>query len=213
MFSLFGNLATAIVLMAATAASAQVTVIDGDTLDVDGVRYRIEGIDAPEHGQKCGSWACGKAATSHLRELTEGHDVMCSAGSEDDYERIVATCWVDDVELGRTMVLAGLAWAFIKYSDTYLQEEAQARQSGIGIWSEQSQPAWEFRAERWTVAKQEAPSGCPIKGNISKSGRIYHAPWSPWYSRTKVSVTKGEKWFCSEQEALKAGWRPPIWGK
>ncbi len=34
---------------------------------------------------------------------------------------------------------------------------------------------------------------------------------NPWYSRTKVSVEKGERWFCSEREALDAGWRAPRW--
>ena len=109
------------------------------------------------------------------------------------------------------MTRTGMAWAFVKYSDTYVQEEALARSEGIGIWRAPTQPAWEFRAERWAVAEQEAPEGCPIKGNISRNGRIYHPPWSPWYSHTKISVEKGERWFCSEDEAIEAGWRAPIW--
>ncbi len=49
---------------------------------------------------------------------------------------------------------------------------------------------------------------CPIKGNISKTGeRIYHTPWSPWYSRTKINEATGERWFCDESEAAAAGWR------
>jgi hypothetical protein len=49
---------------------------------------------------------------------------------------------------------------------------------------------------------------CNIKGNISASGeRIYHLPGQQYYSRTLVSVTKGERWFCSEVEAREAGWR------
>jgi hypothetical protein len=51
--------------------------------------------------------------------------------------------------------------------------------------------------------------GCPIKGNINDEGEhIYHTPWSPWYSRTKINETKGERWFCDEAEAMAAGWRP-----
>jgi hypothetical protein len=49
---------------------------------------------------------------------------------------------------------------------------------------------------------------CEIKGNISASGeRIYHVPGQQYYSQTVVSVTKGERWFCSEQEAREGGWR------
>ncbi len=51
---------------------------------------------------------------------------------------------------------------------------------------------------------------CAIKGNITDKGeRIYHLPGDPWYARTKVDVSKGEKWLCSEKEALAAGWRSP----
>lgn len=48
---------------------------------------------------------------------------------------------------------------------------------------------------------------CKIKGNISSSGeKIYHVPGQRMYSRTKISEP-GERWFCSESAAKKAGWR------
>ncbi|MGB3540991.1 MAG: hypothetical protein WBA42_22785 [Mesorhizobium sp.] len=51
-------------------------------------------------------------------------------------------------------------------------------------------------------------SGCNIKGNISaKAERIYHMPGQENYERTRISVNKGERWFCSEAEARLAGWR------
>jgi len=50
---------------------------------------------------------------------------------------------------------------------------------------------------------------CRIKGNISGNGRIYHVPGSLSYDRTKIDESKGERWFCSEEEARTAGWRPP----
>ena len=33
-------------------------------------------------------------------------------------------------------------------------------------------------------------------------------PWSPWYAQIKIEPDKGKRWFCSEAEALAAGWRP-----
>jgi hypothetical protein len=33
------------------------------------------------------------------------------------------------------------------------------------------------------------------------------------YDRTRVSVVKGERWFCSEREALDAGWRQPLYDR
>ena len=46
-----------------------------------------------------------------------------------------------------------------------------------------------------------------IKGNVTANGRIYHLPWSPWYNRIRMDGTKGKRWFCSEKEAIAAGWR------
>ncbi len=52
--------------------------------------------------------------------------------------------------------------------------------------------------------------GCEIKGNINNKGvKIYHVPGSTWYTRTKISPEKGERWFCTTQEAEANGWRAP----
>jgi endonuclease YncB( thermonuclease family) len=199
-------------------ATDRLQVVDGDTIDIEGVRYRLHGIDAPEAGQKCktatgGEWSCGKAAISEMEMLVLGRAVKCDSRGLDGYNRIIAVCKVNGHDVNEAMVRSGMAWAFQKYSDDYVAIERQARQTGLGIWQAPSQTAWDYRAEKWVVAKQQAPEGCPIKGNISKSGKIYHAPWSPWYSKTKVSIDRGEKWFCDEAEATRAGWRAPYWGR
>jgi len=90
-------------------------------------------------------------------------------------------------------------------------KEREARSAAADVWQAGNERPWDYRRRRWEVAEQEAPEGCPIKGNISDNGHIYHAPWSPWYDRTKISLDKGERWFCSEREALDAGWRAPRW--
>jgi hypothetical protein len=54
-----------------------------------------------------------------------------------------------------------------------------------------------------------APSpNCTIKGNINRKGeRIYHMPSQRNYAR--VNMTDPHKrWFCTEEEAATAGWRP-----
>ena len=51
--------------------------------------------------------------------------------------------------------------------------------------------------------------GCRIKGNVSASGeRIYHRPSDDYYMKTLVNPFRGERWFCSEADARRAGWRP-----
>jgi len=53
-----------------------------------------------------------------------------------------------------------------------------------------------------------ANTGCLIKENMSSGGeKIYHVPGGQFYDRTVITESKGEKWFCSEQEAQAAGWR------
>lgn len=195
------------VLFAAQAAfaSQSIRVIDGDTLELDSQRIRINGIDAPEVGQKCGNWSCDEAATDRLWALLAGAHVECSAHGSDRYGRIIATCYANGVDVGAQLVSEGLAWAFVRYDDVYAPLEASARQASLGVWRGSPVAPWDYRAGRWDDASR---SGCPIKGNISNNGeRIYHMPWSPWYAKTKINESNGERWFCDEAEALAAGWR------
>ncbi|MCW2307365.1 thermonuclease family protein [Rhodobium gokarnense] len=192
-------------------------VVDGDTLVIDQQSIRLSGIDAPEAGQRCQrpngkTWRCDNAAMDRLQAMLAKGDVTCRGDEFDGYERLLAHCTTKDgIEINETLVREGLAWAFVKYSNAYVAQEQEARQARRGIWQADTQPAWAYRAAKWDVGEQKAPDGCPIKGNISRNGRIYHPPWSPWYSRTKISPEKGERWFCSEREALDAGWRAPRW--
>jgi len=211
-------IALSVLIWAQHAAAEEMQVIDGDTIKIENVTYRLHGIDAPEYGQKCakfsgGKWACGKDSTAFLKSMTEGKTVNCDAMDVDDYGRVIAVCKVNGFDINAEMVLTGMAWAYTKYSNDYVIEQDAAKQSKVGVWQANTQSPWEYRRTRWEVAEQEAPKGCPIKGNISRAGeRIYHAPWSPWYNKTKVSVEKGERWFCTEKDATDAGWRAPIWG-
>lgn len=52
------------------------------------------------------------------------------------------------------------------------------------------------------------PPSCIIKGNISSSGeKIYHMPGQRDYDKTVIDPSKGERWFCTEAEAIANGWR------
>ena len=50
---------------------------------------------------------------------------------------------------------------------------------------------------------------CLIKGNISVSSgkKWYHLPGMEDYEKTRIDPLKGEKWFCTEEEARKSGWK------
>lgn len=188
------------------------TIIDGDTITIGETRIRLEGIDAPEAAQKCGrrwfgTWACGQAAADELAKLTGRQTVTCESKGTDKYDRMLGICFVNGVDINAEMVRRGYAWAFVKYSTAYTSVEAEAKQTKTGIWQGDAQPPWEFRHSRWTSVEGTAPAGCAIKGNVTKNGRIYHMPWSPWYDQIKIEPDKGKRWFCSEAEAVAAGWR------
>lgn len=210
------------VLSAGVATAGPVTgparVIDGDTLVVGPVVVRLHGIDAPEMGQTCRDaegvgYDCGAEARDRLSELADGHPVECRGETSDGYGRRLAVCrTATEPDIGAVLVRDGLAWAFVRYSADYRELESDARRRQAGLWSGRADPPWDYRARRWEAAVTTAPDRCPIKGNVSRQGeRIYHAPWSPWYAKTKVSERRGERWFCNEAEAVAAGFRPPYW--
>ncbi|MBA2125725.1 succinoglycan biosynthesis protein [Hyphomicrobium methylovorum] len=192
--------------------AGQARAIDGDTIEIGQERIRLEGIDAPETSQTChtstgNEWACGEHATAYLRELIDEQDVVCDKTGVDKYRRVLATCYVAGVNINEAMVRAGFAWAFVKYSAEYVAVEAEARVMKVGVWEGTAIAPWDFRHGTWSIAGNAAERDCTIKGNISSHGHIYHMPWSPWYDRVNINSARGERWFCSESEALAAGWR------
>lgn len=189
--------------------------VDGDTIAVGGVRVRLEGIDAPEAEQTCthasgATWACGQEAKRVLARLVANVLITCQERGIDKYKRLLGVCRAGATEINGELLRRGFAWAFTRYSESYAALEAEARRAKVGIWSGVAQPAWEYRSERWQAVDTsgEAPKGCPIKGNVTANGRIYHLPWSPWYDRIRMDDSQGKRWFCSEAEAIAAGWRP-----
>lgn len=114
------------------------TVVDGDTLDVAGMRVRLWGIDAPESRQVCSvagtEYPCGGRATAHLRALVGDRPVACEPRGTDRYGRTVALCRVDGSDLGAAMVRDGWAVAFVRYAMDYVAQEQEARSARRGLW-------------------------------------------------------------------------------
>jgi hypothetical protein len=56
------------------------------------------------------------------------------------------------------------------------------------------------------AAKQSTES-CVVLGNIGdKKEKIFHVPGCPNYTQVKIETSKGERVFCSEADAVAAGW-------
>jgi endonuclease YncB( thermonuclease family) len=185
------------------------SVIDGDTLDIHGKRIRFFGIDAPESSQLCDlageKYQCGQKAALALDEKIAKQTVRCEEKDIDRYKRIVAVCFIDTTNLNAWMISNGHALAYREYSQEFVEMENKAKAARVGIWAGTFQPPWDYRNNQ---KETEIVSGnCLIKGNINSKGKhIYHMPGSTWYRKTQINVTTGERWFCSEDDARKAGW-------
>jgi len=213
-----------------------IRVIDGDTFKVGSATVRLHAIDAPETDQMCGdpnspAWACGAWVKEETRAVFEGKPARCMTRDTDRYGRTVATCEVDGEDVGERLVRDGLAFAYRRYGMDYDLTEKAAAVNGRGLHGTGVMSPAAFRsakranASSGTGAKTVTVNrgtgqkrswlpnalnpGCTIKGNISISSgeRIYHVPGQDYYAKTRISIGKGERWFCSEAEARAAGWR------
>ena len=188
-------------------------ITDGDTVTLltsgkQQVRIRLAEIDAPESSQPYGN-----KSTQKLSELVFGKDVRVVVQTIDRYGRTVGRPYAGDLDVCEEMVRAGAAWVYRQYviDKSLFDIEIEAREAKRGIWGlseAQNMPPWEWRR---TGGQEGAPEGCNIKGNInSKGDKIYHVPGGmSSYGATKIDESKGERWFCSEEEAQAAGWRAP----
>jgi endonuclease YncB( thermonuclease family) len=136
--------------------SGAAVVIDGDTLDVNGERIRLHGIDAPESSQSCVvaglAWPCGREATRFLSDTTGGGTVLCTGAKRDRYGRLIAVCYAGATCINAEMVERGFALAYRKYSLDYVAEEDAARSAGRGLWRGQFTEPWQWRTSHKTLA-------------------------------------------------------------
>ena len=136
--------------VAQSAFAGTARVIDGDTLELDGERIRLHGIDAPEMKQTCKrdglTWLCGKEARKALVGWVGGRDVDCEGDTRDRYGRLLAHCSVDGQDIGEWMVSRGLAVAYYRFSYEYERAEHRAKSAKVGLWAGDFEKPWDWRA-------------------------------------------------------------------
>lgn len=131
--------------------------IDADTLAIGDERIRLIGIDAPEREQVCevdGTiWPCGRAAGIAMATLLGKGPVRCEVHGRDRWQRALAVCFLDDVDLSAEIVRAG--WALAWYprvgaiaGPTYEAEQREAGLKLAGIWRGTFIDPWEWRHRR-----------------------------------------------------------------
>ena len=206
-----------------------VSITDGDTIrvDINGVeeKIRLIGIDTPElNPLEC----FGQESTAYASSLLEGTSVALQPDSSQDdrdrYGRLLRYVFLPNgTNLNGLLIRDGYGFEYTYdnpylYRDEFVADEAAARSAGAGLWSPATcngrptatTSSSSARVPTTSVAPQDVPAGCPIKGNINTKGeKIYHQPGDPSYDDTRITESKGEKYFCSIAEAEAQGWRAP----
>jgi micrococcal nuclease len=172
-----------------------VRVFDGDTFETKEKQYiRLSGINSPEMGQ-CGS----EEAKKELEKLILGKQlyikVLYHIGS-----RIMGLVYTNKGLVSTAMLASG--WAELNDRENldlpeFKTATNQAREKKIGIFS--GLCTQEINPKNPT---------CSIKANVTAKGQpTYHFPGCQAYATTKLELHHGDRWFCTEKEALKAGFR------
>jgi endonuclease YncB( thermonuclease family) len=195
--------------------TGRASAIAGDILRVDGAVVRLKGVEAPDARQLCTKtngrrWPCGQDAKDGLARLVRGKTVTCNTSGTDDQGRPIAVCATGNGEVAAELVRRGHVFAEPGIFRAFASEEDAARAAKAGLWQGTAERPAEWRQRLWNEAKQQAPDGCPIKGFVRGSGRTYALPWSNDYQSGKLRTIKGERWFCTEEEARAAGFKPSM---
>jgi micrococcal nuclease len=206
-----------------------VKVVDGDTIDVslDGKieRIRLIGINTPETVDPRKPVECfGKEASDKAKALLSGKKVYLEAdpisGERDKYDRLLRFVFLEDgTSFNLLMIKMGYAYEYTydvpyKYQAEFKQAQKEAEANKAGLWGDSVCPNTTTAAGVTTTGAATQTNGtstCNIKGNIgSTKEKIYHVIGCGSYAKTTIDESKGEKWFCTEKEAVDAGWRKAL---
>ena len=120
----------ALLLLASPAlATDGVRVIDGDTIQLNGMPIRLLGIDTPEtlRPHCANERALGLKAKERMIELLDGAEVTYEASNElEPWGRVLATVYANGVDVGQKLYDEGLA--------LYWARGPKAKAARIAIW-------------------------------------------------------------------------------
>ena len=139
---------------AAALITGKARIIDGDTVEVAGTRFRLNGIDAPERGQMCQDilqqpFDCGASAVRTLVDLTKDQNVTCESVRQDRFRRTIGICRLPSgLELNTEMLRQGQAVAFGRSLRRYRAAEDDARLAHAGLWAGTFEDPACWRAQR-----------------------------------------------------------------
>lgn len=141
------KLRSALALLSVAAPAHAQTVIDGETIILEGRHVRLWGIEAPEPRATCGGWPAGEIAAAFLHDLINNRSIACTAHGVHESGKLFGKCRSAGVDVGATMVRRGMAWAARKYTRDYVDQEAAAKAENLGIHAHHCQPGPDAKVE------------------------------------------------------------------
>ena len=123
---------------------------DGDSLVIEGQRIRLKDVDAPERDQPCElengeEFYPGREAKAWLQSIINNQIVSCEVETTDRYKRKVATCYVNDINIGEKLAHEGFSFANSLYSERYEAFEREAKDDKLGLWRGTCEQPWVWR--------------------------------------------------------------------
>jgi len=202
-----------------------VKVVDGDTIDVsiNGVteRLRLIGINTPETVDprkpvECFGVEASNKAKSILTNKKVSLESDSSQGEGDKYGRLLRYVFLEDgTNFNLMMIKDGYAYEYTydipyKYQTEFKKAQKEAMEAKAGLWGDMCNGS-SVLISATTTQTNTNTNGCTIKGNISSTKeKIFHVIGCGSYAKTTIDESQGERWFCTEQEALDAGWRKAL---
>ena len=206
-----------------------VNVVDGDTINIKNwrefLKIRMIWIDAPE-STTLRYWYTepyGDKATQKLKEIIWNNKISIeydeSQGRTDKYWRTLAYIFVNWINVNEEMIRSGYAKEYTyntpyKYQQEFKKAQIEAMSNIRGLRNlntgntEIKNKAKTEKKNETKIRNENNKWNGQIKWNInSKWEKIYHLPYCPSYSRTKIDFSKWERFFNTEEEARKAWWR------
>lgn len=197
---------------------------------------RLIGVNTPEvDGPYTDAECFGNEASAISKDYLENQWVIirgdATQGNRDKYDRLLRYVSLAGTDFGGFLIERGYAYEYTYETaydrrGVYLLLQQDAENNNRGLWAagvcDASDEEEEVMVEEDTDTSTDEIIIVPdnsnntteeaclnIKGNISlyTGERIYHLPWQKYYNNTVISPEYGERYFCTEEEAINAGWR------
>ncbi len=206
--------------------------VAGRPIQLEGIDAPELGQACDENGALA---LCGLNAAYALRKMIvmQPASALVCVIRDDKAQPAVASCLLGELDISRAMIAAGHAVATRDAPVSYITAEHQARHAEIGIWRGNFIPprlwrtgkrlpqehafdpatrlhnysSWHWNGHGIDHTSLAEHAACLIKGKVlDDKSHIYFGPLDPNYDTISIDLSRGDRLFCGDEDARKAGW-------